>query len=131
MQFRPVVIIGCYDQQRTDHGTADPIFSINDTVRWWNVLDRRNHGHAANNVRVFAVPGMNHWAGGPATDQFDSLAAVVNWVENGAAPTRISATAGPMSPFPGRSRPLCAYPKIARYQNGDPEREASYICAAR
>jgi feruloyl esterase len=33
-----------------------------------------------------------------------------------------------MSPFRGRSRPLCAYPKIARYQGGDPEKETSFAC---
>lgn len=112
------------------HGTADPIFSINDTIRWWNRLDQRNRGRAANHVRVFPVPGMNHCAGGPATDQFDALAAVVDWVEKGPAPERISAAAGPMSPFRGRSRPLCPYPKIARYVAGDVEKEASFTCAA-
>ncbi len=112
------------------HGTADPIFSINDTVRWWNLLDRRNRGRAADHARVFPVPGMNHCAGGPATDQFDALASVVDWVEKGVAPVRISAVAGPMSSFRGRSRPLCAYPGIARYEKGDAESENSFICTA-
>ncbi|MDB5722790.1 MAG: tannase/feruloyl esterase family alpha/beta hydrolase [Alphaproteobacteria bacterium] len=110
------------------HGTADPIFSINDTIRWWDALDRRNRRRAADHVRVFPVPGMNHCAGGPATDQFDALATVVDWVEKGVAPQRISATAGPMSPFHGRSRPLCPYPTVARYVRGDPEKEESFAC---
>ena len=110
------------------HGGSDPIFSINDTIDWWRQVDAANHGAAAGFVRVFAVPGMNHCAGGPATDQYDALSAVVDWVEKGTAPDRIEATAGPMSPWPGRTRPLCQYPKIARYQSGDLNRAASFAC---
>jgi feruloyl esterase len=58
---------------------------------------------------------MNHCAGGPATDQFDAFGALVNWVEKGIAPDRIVATARVGTPWPGRTRPLCAYPAQARY----------------
>ena len=27
-----------------------------------------------------------------------------------------------------RSRPLCAYPKAARYANGDPDKASSFVC---
>jgi len=111
------------------HGGSDPIFSINDTLDWWRKVDAANHGAAAGFVRVFAVPGMNHCAGGPATDQYDALHAVVDWVEGGTAPDKINATAGPMSPWPGRTRPLCPYPKIARYRSGDLNRAESFACA--
>jgi len=77
------------------HGGSDPIFSINDTLDWWRKVDAANHGAAAGFVRVFAVPGMNHCAGGPATDQYDALHAVVDWVEGGTAPDKINATAAP------------------------------------
>jgi hypothetical protein len=62
--------------------------------------------------RMFLVPGMRHCGGGPALDQFDMLGAVVNWVEKGTAPESVIATG---QAFPGRSRPLCAYPKHAQY----------------
>jgi len=110
------------------HGGSDPIFSINDTIDWWQKVDAANHGSAASFVRVYAVPGMNHCAVGPATDQYDALTAVVNWVENGKAPDRIEAKAGPMTPWPGRGRPLCAYPKIARYTSGDVNSSQSFVC---
>ena len=92
------------------HGGADPVFSVNDTIHWWLNVNRVAHGKAAAFVRVFEVPGMNHCTGGPATDQFDALAPLVKWVERGKAPKRIVAMAGPMTPFPGRGRPLCPYP---------------------
>lgn len=112
------------------HGVSDPVFSLNDTLDWWREVDRRNQGRAASFVRVFPVPGMAHCAGGPATDQFDALAALVRWVEQGKAPERIEASAGRMTPWPGRSRPLCPYPLVARAMPGakDTERSAAFAC---
>ena len=47
----------------------------------------REHGAAGkDNARLFIVPGMNHSSGGPATDQFDMVDALVAWVEQGVAP---------------------------------------------
>jgi feruloyl esterase len=112
------------------HGVSDPVFSIKDTMNWWTEVNRVNSGRAEEFVRLFAVPGMNHCAGGPATDQFDAFTSLVNWVEKKAAPDRIIATAGNGSPWPGRTRPLCPYPKQARYQgSGSIEDAANFICA--
>jgi feruloyl esterase len=111
------------------HGVSDPIFSILDTINWWKDVDRVNGGRADRFVRLFAVPGMNHCAGGPSTDQFDAFGALVGWVENGSAPDRIVATARSATPWPGRTRPLCAYPKQARYAgNGSIEDADSFVC---
>ena len=110
-------------------GVSDPVFSIHDTMRWWNDVNRANNGKAASFVRLFAVPGMNHCAGGPATDQFDAFGALVNWVEKGKAPDEIVASAGPNSPWPGRKRPLCVYPKQAHYKgSGSIEEAANFAC---
>ena len=72
---------------------------------------------------------MNHCGGGPATDRFDQLTPLVRWVEQGVAPDAIVATANAMSPWPGRTRPLCAYPKQARYVgSGDVNDAKSFVC---
>jgi hypothetical protein len=111
------------------HGVSDPIFSILDTINWWKDVDRVNGGRADRFVRLFAVPGMNHCAGGPSTDQFDAFGALVGWVEQGSAPDRIVATARSATPWPGRTRPLCAYPKQARYTgHGSIEDADSFAC---
>ncbi|WP_343527002.1 tannase/feruloyl esterase family alpha/beta hydrolase [Sphingomonas sp.] len=112
------------------HGVSDPVFSINDTLAWWNDVDRRSGGQASSFVRVFPVPGMAHCTGGPATDEFDAFAALVDWVEKDNAPNRIEAAAGPMTPWPGRTRPLCPYPLIARPIAGatDTEKAAAFQC---
>ena len=117
------------------HGTADPIFSALESVDYYQRLTRDTGGPEATGswARLFLVPGMNHCAGGPATDSFDGLAAMVDWVEKGAAPARIEASALPgTSYFPGRTRPLCAYPSYARYGGtGSLEDSANFACAIR
>ena len=75
---------------------------------------------------MFLVPGMSHCGGGPGLDQFDMLGAVVNWVENGVAPDVVIATG---RAFPGRSRPLCAYPKHTQYGGqGNTEDAKNFSC---
>jgi feruloyl esterase len=96
------------------HGMADPVFSALDTIDWWQEVDRRQGGRASDFVRVFPVPGMNHCAGGAATDRYDTLGALEDWVLRDKAPDTIEAVAGPESPWPGRKRPLCPYPMIAK-----------------
>ena len=72
------------------------------------------------------VPGMNHCGGGPALDDFDPLAAIEAWVEAGRAPEALPARGGA---FPGRSRPLCAYPLEAHYKGqGDTQDISSFEC---
>lgn len=111
------------------HGVSDAVFSINDTLSWYREVDQRTGGAAASFVRIFPVPGMGHCAGGPATDQYDAFAALRKWVEQGEAPERIVAQAGPGTPWPGRQRPLCPYPKVAHYKgSGNVERAESFVC---
>ena len=73
---------------------------------------------------------MGHCGGGPATDGYDAFTALVDWVERARAPDRIEAKASPMSPWPGRTRPLCAFPKVARYKgSGSLEDASSFACS--
>ena len=109
------------------HGAADPVFSLNDTINEYGSTLRSGDQFA----RLFVVPGMNHCGGGPATDMFDVLTPLVNWVEKNEAPDQIVGTANPNSPWPGRRRPLCAWPKQARYKGtGDINDAANFSCVA-
>jgi hypothetical protein len=111
------------------HGVSDPVFSVNDTISWVKEIDKINKGKAADFVRFFAVPGMNHCSGGPATDRYNAFGALVDWVENKTAPAQIVATAGPATAWPGRTRPLCQYPATAHYKGtGSIEEAASFVC---
>jgi len=110
------------------HGAADPVFSLNDTIRWVQAVDRLERGKADRFLRLYAVPGMNHGGGGPSTDQFAAFDALVAWREQGVAPGPLVATARPGSPWPGRTRLLCPYPQQARYVAGDSEKSQSFHC---
>lgn len=121
------------------HGTSDPVFSSDDTQAWYERVQAANGGDASSFARYFPVPGMNHCAGGPATDQFDMLSALVDWVEQGKAPASVTASArGAGTPVPNaevpagwaaqRTRPLCPYPQVATYTGGDAERAGSFAC---
>jgi Tannase and feruloyl esterase len=105
-------------------GMSDPVFSPNAIIAWYQELMSQNR-QSAQWARLFLVPGMNHCAGGPATDQFDALTAIVKWTEDGKPPARISAHG---AAFPGMTRPLCPYPKYARYRGGSPADERSFVC---
>jgi feruloyl esterase len=121
------------------HGTADPVFSALDSIAWHERF-RSAHGAAADqHARLFLVPGMNHSRGGPATDQMDMVDALVAWVERAQAPDSVVARARgigsavpnpevPASWSPTRSRLLCPYPQVPRYQGGDTETAASFRC---
>ncbi|HTV18319.1 MAG TPA: tannase/feruloyl esterase family alpha/beta hydrolase [Polyangiaceae bacterium] len=118
------------------HGIADPVFSATDSAAWYDALLAAD-ANAADYARLFLVPGMNHCAGGPATDRFDLLPALEAWVEGGAAPESIEAHVNPESPdvlalgWPSsRSRLLCPYPAHAVFAPGaaDPESAVSFSC---
>lgn len=124
------------------HGVSDAIFSVDDTTTWYDGLKSANGGDASNFARFYRVPGMSHCGLGPATDQFDMLTSLVNWVEKGVAPDSVLARARgagnpggvnpdvPASWSPNRTRPLCSYPKVARLKTGatDLESADSFSC---
>ena len=110
------------------HGDSDPWFSPLDTFGYYKDMAAASGGLDAVShwSQFYFVPGMSHCGGGQALDQFDLLGAMVNWVEKGTAPMSVVATG---KAFPGRSRPLCPYPKHAQYKgDGNPEEANSFEC---
>jgi len=98
------------------HGTADPIFSALESIDYYQRLTRNNGGADATArwARLFLVPGMTHCAGGPATDSFDGLGAIVDWVAKGAAPARIEASARPGTRNRRAHRAVASAPPLLR-----------------
>lgn len=107
------------------HGLSDQAMSTGSLVNWYEKLTPNDNGGPQSWARLFLVPGMTHCGGGQSTDQFDMLTAIQAWVEEGRAPDRIIATG---NAFPGKSRPLCPYPKVARYDGGNTNDAASFSC---
>jgi hypothetical protein len=123
------------------HGVSDAIFSAEDTRQWMLRIDQALGGKGADFARYFPVPGMNHCSAGPAADQFDLLTPLVQWVEQGVAPNAVTASVrgagnpgGANAELPAgwsasRTRPLCAWPTVARYNgSGDVEKASSFSC---
>jgi len=90
-------------------------------------------------MKLYLVPNMGHCGGNAATDRFDMLTPMVNWIENGVAPDAVTATGvnfsstlGTLTGLPTtRSRPLCPYPQTLRYTGptgGDISVAANYKC---
>lgn len=113
------------------HGAADPWFSANETIRYYEEMADFNGGleTVQDWSRLYNIPGMAHCRGGAQTlDDFDLLTAIVGWVENDEAPQQVVATGNSL---PGVSRPLCAWPEYPHYTGqGDINNAANYSCRA-
>ena len=113
-------------------GWADPVVPPQDTVAYYEGVTKAMGGAPATRdfFRLFMAPGMGHCGGGPGPSQFDALTALEQWVEKGTAPEKLVAshtTAGKVD----RTRPLCAYPLVARYKGtGSSDEAASFACVA-
>jgi len=112
------------------HGMADPVFSAYDTINYYNKVVDANGGLKSTQefARLFLVPSMSHVSGGPATDQFDMLTAIMDWTENGKAPEDIIASGSKGGPLEGVSRPLFPYPAQTVYSGkGDRNSADSFV----
>ncbi|MGC1457006.1 MAG: tannase/feruloyl esterase family alpha/beta hydrolase [Steroidobacteraceae bacterium] len=115
------------------HGWADQQVAPGSTVEFYQDVRSLSPDpeHADDWVRLFMAPGMAHCAGGEGPDSFDSLTALERWVELGKAPRRIIAahhTSGQVD----RTRPLCPYPQVARYNGtGSIDEAANFTCRDR
>lgn len=114
------------------HGWADQQVAPGSTIEFYEAVRSLSPEpqQTDNWMRLFMAPGMAHCAGGEGPDSFDSLTALEHWVEQGQAPDRLIAahrTAGQVD----RTRPLCAYPQVARYNGaGSIDDAANFGCGS-
>jgi len=95
--------------------------------------------------RLFLAPAVGHCAGGPGPNEFgqrggdgdaehDIVAALEQWVEKDIPPQRIIATkfeADDRAKSVVTTRPLCAFPAVAKYNGkGGTNDATSFVCAA-
>ena len=131
------------------HGWNDPAISPLNSIAYYQSVQQKMGAEKADSfTRLYMAPGVEHCTGGPGPGGFGQLGiptakgakfglfdALEDWVEKDAAPQDIFATryasgeAGGMKP--AMTRPLCAYPQVAKYNgSGDPNDAASFACAA-
>ncbi len=112
-------------------GWADPQVNPLPGIEYYQTVSQ-SMGEAATRdfYRLFMVPGMFHCHGGPGCGTADWLAAVMDWVEKGAAPAQLIGAHVERSKTT-RTRPLCPYPQVARYQGtGSIDDAANFACVA-
>ena len=130
------------------HGWADPLIPSQSSINYFNALVGNDGGgfqqasfadgspalqRTQSYARLFMVPGMYHCSGGPGPNTFDALTPLVKWVEAGVPPQTIVATkfVGDMPPAVEMTRPLCVYPKVAKYNgSGSTSMAANFTCVA-
>jgi len=113
-------------------GWADPVVPPQDTVAYYDDVVRTMGGLVETQkfFRFFPVPGMGHCSGGAGPNTFDALSALDQWREHGLAPGQLLASHSSNGAI-DRTRPICAYPKVARYQGaGSVDVAASFVCTA-
>jgi hypothetical protein len=99
------------------------------TVNFYKTLAARlGDSPAKDFVRLFMVPGMDHCAGGDGPFVVDMLGAIDAWAEAGKASESLIVSNPPGAPQ--RTRPLCPYPKLAKYKgSGSTDDAANFECA--
>ena len=105
------------------HGWADALITGHYAVQYYeSVLDEMGGLEKTTDFyRLFMAPGVAHCRGGPGPDRFDAVGALERWVEQGEAPSRIIASKVEEGEV-RRTRPLCAYPQLARYDGSGQHR---------
>jgi feruloyl esterase len=114
------------------HGWSDQAIAPLNSVNYYSSVVKNLGGEAkaADDVRLFMVPGMAHCGGGEGPNDFDKMTAIQQWVEHGQAPETMIASHADKSGTVDRTRPLCVYPKVARYKgSGSTDDAANFTCA--
>jgi feruloyl esterase len=129
------------------HGWNDPAIPALNTINYFESVMTRMGSDTNSFLRLFMVPGMSHCGGGPGPNVFGQTGASMaddpehnvyraleQWVEKGIAPDRLTATKYKDDRNPAQgvkmTRPLCAYPKVAKYKgSGDQNDAANFVCA--
>jgi Tannase and feruloyl esterase len=127
------------------HGWNDPAISPWNTVAYYEDVRKTMGAEKADGfVRLYMVPGMEHCIGGPGASVFGQFGtetaagpkhglfdSLEDWVEKGAPDESVVATKFDAERKAQFTRPLCAYPKVARYKGtGDTNDAANFACVA-
>jgi feruloyl esterase len=112
------------------YGWADSILQPMMGVKYYEQALAKTGSDTADFFRLFMVPGMAHCGGGIGPDRHDPMTAMIDWVEKGKAPDSMVASQVVNNQVV-RTRPLCAYPRVARYSGqGSIDDAANFRCVA-
>ncbi len=110
------------------HGWADQAIPPGNTVNFYSAVLAKMGPDQSDWLKLYMIPGMQHCAGGQGTDQFNKMAVMERWREDGKAPDQIVAshvTNGQVA----MTRPLCPYPQVAVYEGSGSTNDAgNFTC---
>ena len=113
------------------HGWADQLITAEGTVDYYTRVQQQMGGakKTAEFIRLFMAPGIGHCGGGAGPTPGGQLEALMAWVEENKAPESLLATR-PAQNGPARTRPVCAYPLVAKYKgSGSTDNATSFSCS--
>jgi Tannase and feruloyl esterase len=113
------------------HGWSDQAIAPLNSVNYYSSVVKNLGGEAkaSDDIRLFMVPAMAHCGGGEGPNDFDKMTAIQQWVEQGKAPETMIASHTDRSGTVDRTRPLCRYPRVARYKGtGSTDEAANFTC---
>jgi feruloyl esterase len=115
------------------HGWADQLISAEGTVDYYTRVQQQMGGakKTAEFIRLFMAPGVGHCGGGGGAAPTRQRGAHHPWVEEGKAPETLQATRRDQSGAVTRSRPVCAYPLVAKHKgSGSTDEAANFTCSS-
>jgi feruloyl esterase len=109
------------------HGLNDQLIYPEGTIDYYQRVQRQMGGpeNTSKFARLFLAPGVAHCGGGPGAPPAGQFEAVVRWVEEAKAPETLNAVRRDQSGAIVRTRPLCQFPMIAKYDG------ANFVCGTR
>jgi feruloyl esterase len=113
------------------HGWSDQAIAPLNSVNYYSSVVKNLGGEAkaSDDIRLFMVPAMAHCGGGEGPNDFDKMTAIQQWVEQGKAPETMIASHADRSGTVDRTRPLCRYPRVARYKGtGGTDDATNFTC---
>ena len=115
------------------HGWADQLITPEGTIDYYKRVQQQMGGPKKTSefTRLFMAPGVGHCGGGNGPSPYGQLDALRTWVEEGKAPSTLTAARRDPSGAITRSRPLCQYPQVAKYKGtGSTDEAANFVCSA-
>ena len=115
------------------HGWADQLITAEGSIDYYTRVQQQMGGAKKTSefIRLFMAPGVTHCAGGAGPQPTGLIEALLAWVEEGKAPETLPATRRAQAGAVTRSRPLCAYPLVAKYKgSGSTDEAANFVCSS-
>ena len=114
----------------TYHGWTDQQVMPENSIEYReSVVAAVGKATADASYRLFMAPGMGHCGGGDGPNKFDMLGALEEWREGGKAPDAVVASHAAANGKVDRTRPLCAYPEVAKYKGtGSTDEAGNFAC---